>query len=264
MKIKQIRNATLRIEYAGVNFLIDPWLAPIYSCGCFASHPGRPFHATDPVKERILFPMAELPESVDEILRDVHYYLTTHIHPDHIDVSPDGLVGAPLDKTLPTLVQNEADAEAFKRSGFQKVSVLSETPTNYGAATLTKTPARHGTATPCGEACGVLFRAPNEKTLYLAGDTIFYEGVQKTLTTCKPDVVILNACAAELQENGRLIVNDEDVESVAKTAPDATLILSHMDVVPHASITRCTMRGLMARRGIKDYYMPEDGETLEF
>ena len=29
MIIEQIRNATLRITYAGENFLVDPWLAPI-------------------------------------------------------------------------------------------------------------------------------------------------------------------------------------------------------------------------------------------
>lgn len=26
MKITQIRNATLKIEFGGINFLIDPWL----------------------------------------------------------------------------------------------------------------------------------------------------------------------------------------------------------------------------------------------
>ena len=86
---------------------------------------------------------------------------------------------------------------------------------------------------------------------------------KKTLRTFTPDVVVLNACAAELVGFGRLIMNDEDVEAVARTAPDAQIVISHMDTVAHASITRYTMRGLLAKRGV-DYLMPEDGETLIF
>ncbi len=264
MKIKQIRNATLRVEYAGTVFLVDPWLASRHAAGCFSDIPDFPFHPTDPVKNQIPFPICDLPESVEEILEDVDYYLVTHIHPDHIDMSPDGAIGAPLKKDVPILAQNAADAEALKRSGFQRVFTLSDAPVVYGGATLVKTPARHGTRVPCGEASGVVFRAENEKTLYVAGDTIFYDGVQETLKSFRPDVVVLNACAAEFVEFGRLIMNDEDVDCVAKTAPDASLVLSHMDNVPHAAITRQTLRGMLTKRGVSEYYMPEDGETLEF
>ena len=113
------------------------------------------------------------------------------------------------------------------------------------------------------KACGVLFQAKQEKTLYVAGDTIWTTEIKKTLQTFTPDVVVLNACAAELVGFGRLIMNDEDVEAVARTVPDAQIVISHMDTVAHASITRYTMRGLLAKRGV-EYLMPEDGETLAF
>ena len=51
MKIKQIRNATIRIEYAGKTFLVDPWLEKKHGLGSFEDIPGRPFHVPDPVKE---------------------------------------------------------------------------------------------------------------------------------------------------------------------------------------------------------------------
>ena len=35
MEIKQIRNATIRVLYAGKTFLIDPWLAEKGQMGCF-------------------------------------------------------------------------------------------------------------------------------------------------------------------------------------------------------------------------------------
>jgi len=128
---------------------------------------------------------------------------------------------------------------------------------------VTKAPALHGVIEPCGDACGVVFQAEGEKTLYVAGDTIWYPGVKETLKRFCPEVVVVNACAAELIGHGRLIMNDEDVEAVAKTVPGAKVVVSHMDTVAHASITRFTMRGLLARRQT-DYVMPDDGETLSF
>ena len=265
MKIKQIRNATLKIEYAGKTFLIDPWLIDRWAMGSFIEIPSKPFSVPDPVKEKIKMPICELPESVDKILEGVDCHVITHIHPDHIDInSADGTVGAQLNKNVTTFAQNEDDAAIIKKSGFKNVPVLNEDSIQFGNIKLIKTPALHGTINPCGEACGVIFQAEGEKTLYLAGDTIWYGGVKQTLQKFNPDVVILNACAAELVGFGRLIMNDEDVECVAKTVPNAKIIISHMDNVAHASITRHSMRGLLAKRGITDYLMPADGETLEF
>ena len=262
MKIKQIRNATLKIEYAGKIFLVDAWLAGRNTNGGFGDMPNLPLHTADPVKMQMTMPFFELPETVEEILNGVDFYILTHVHPDHIDCAQNGTVGAPLDKSVKIFAQDSNDAEILKRSGFKSIEILSEN--NIDKIKLTKTPARHGTVNPLGNACGVIFQAPNEKTLYIAGDTIFYEGVQETLKKFKPDVVILNACAAEFIETGRLIMNDEDVLSVAKTLPTAQIIISHMDNAAHAAITRYEMRGLLAKRKVEKYLMPADGETLEF
>lgn len=231
--------------------------------GCFLDIPGNPFHVPDAAKEGIPMPMCALPEPAGEILKGVDYYVVTHIHPDHVDMAPDGTVGRMLDKTVPVLVQNEIDGKVFRESGFEQVLVLGETAYACGDVSITRTPALHGVIEPCGEACGVIFQAKQEKTLYVAGDTVWTTEIKKTLRTFTPDVVVLNACAAELVGFGRLIMNDEDVEAVARTAPDAQIVISHMDTVAHASITRYTMRGLLAKRGV-DYLMPEDGETLIF
>ena len=262
MKIRQVRNATLKITYADKVFLVDPWLVGGQKFGRFVDIPEKPFRTPDPVREQIPMPIFDLPASVEEILHGVDYYIVTHIHPDHIDISPDGTLGAPLDKNIPIFAQNSEDAAALKRSGFATVEVLNENI--LGDITLAKTPARHGTVNPLGEACGIIFRAPDEKTLYIVGDSVWFEGVQTSLKTFRPDVVIVNACAAELVDNGRLIMNDEDIDCVRKTLPTAQIVVSHMDNVPHATITRHEMRGLLATRGVENYFMPSDGETLEF
>ena len=85
------------------------------------------------------------------------------------------------------------------------------------------------------------------------------------MAALKPDVVVLNACAAQLKTYGRLIMDDADVESVCRAAPNATVIASHMDTVAHASLTRKTLRAALERRGFASrVLMPDDGEEYTF
>lgn len=268
MNIKQIRNATIKLTYAGTTFLIDPWLAPQHSFS-FASIPGKPFHVPDSMKEHILMPICPLPEGIKEILEGVDAYVVTHLHPDHFDLPTEPGASTPLDKEIPIFTQNEADASVLHQFGFKDVRVIKENGTAFMGVSLIKTPALHGTIEPCGEACGIIFspasqkKDTEEKKLYLSGDTIWCSGVKETIRKYSPDVIILNACAAEIIEYGRLIMNDEDVECVAKAAPNAQIIISHMDNVAHASISRYEMRGRLARRRINGYLMPEDGEEIK-
>ena len=261
MHIRQIRNATVRITYGGKTFLTDPWLMPKGAMGCFADTPFRPCR---PEQESIPMPMCALPIPVEDVLRDVDAYVITHIHPDHVDMEPDGTLGRALDKHLPVFAQSPEDAYALVRSGFTDVTVLYEN-SMLGDIRLIKTPGRHGTRIPCGPSCGVIFQAAGEKTLYAAGDTIWYDGVKATLEHYSPDVIIVNACAAALAVEGRLIMDDADVAAVHKACPAAKIVVSHMDSVAHAAITRADMRLLLKKQGLETVaVMPDDGETLAF
>ena len=245
MKIQQIRNATLRIEYAGKTFLTDPWLLGKGAMGTFRSI-GNVFRCAK------------------EVLAGVDAYICTHVHPDHIDMSPDGAIGGSLNKDTPIFVQSMEDAHAFVRSGFTEVTVLYEN-SEFEGVHLVKVPGRHGTKIPCGPSCGVIFHHPEEKTLYLAGDTIWYDAVEKTIRAWNPGVIVVNACAAVLLDEGRLIMDDGDVENVVRAGDGAKIIVSHMDTVAHATITRTDMKQRLTNRGVWDkVIMPDDGETLTF
>lgn len=261
MRIQQIRSAMVRITYAGKTFLTDPWLAEKGAMGPF-NDPS--FRYRRPEQANIAMPMCELPMPVEKIIKGIDAYIVTHVHPDHIDMAEDGTVGALMDKDVPVFVQSEDDAVVLTRSGFTRVSVLSS-DSSFAGIRLVKTPGRHGTKIPCGPSCGVLFEHPDEKRLYIAGDTIWYEGVAQTLNAFRPEVIILNACAAEFVDQGRLIMDDNDVNEVCKASPKAQIIISHMDNVAHAAITRKSMRELLTRRGIwNKVLMPDDGESYSF
>ena len=267
MKIQQIRNATLKLSYGGKVFLIDPWLAAKGETGAFADFPSFTIGAdVDPAVNDVAMPLVDLPEPLDKILEGVNVYLLTHLHPDHFDFNPaTKALGAPLDHAVPLFVQNEQEAMAMKQAGFQEVGVLEGSGTRFGQVTLYKVAATHGEEKPCGPSCGLVFQAPGEKTLYIAGDTVWYDGVVQNLKKFQPEVIVLNTCCASLVGYGHLIMDDAAVENVHKMAPQAQIVASHMDVVTHATLTRKTLREKLAARGLLDKVLiPEDGETLTF
>ena len=261
MKIRQIRNATLRINFGGVEFLTDPWLVSKAEGFTFGRSPFAP-EVVDSAQLDIVMPMCELPIPVADVLSGVEAYVLTHLHPDHFDMAADGSAGAKLDKTVPLFVQNEDEVAVMKRSGFKDVRMFTGDGVAIRGVSLKRTFARHGTKTPCGPASGVFFNSPAEKkSLWILGDTIWCDETAEAMSALKPDVVILNACAARLKTYGRLIMDEADVESVCRAAPNATVIASHMDTVAHAALTRKTLRAALERRGLADrVLMPDDGE----
>lgn len=264
MKFQQIRNATVKVTYGNQTFLVDPWLAPKGSSLSFEEVKDF-FQVPDEKMLKPKMPLAELPMAREEILSHVDAYIVTHVHPDHLDADFEGNIAPYMDRSIPVYVQNEEDAAIFQKNGFQTVIVLAEEGTAFRNVILIKTPGKHGTEIPCGPSAGVIFKDANEKTLYIAGDTIWYEGVADTLTKYEPDVIVLNACAATLVKFGRLIMDDKDVAEVVKAMPKAKIIASHMDTVSHATLTRETLKEKLTEAGIDDKVLiPEDGETLIF
>lgn len=259
MNFQQIRNATITITYAGKKFLIDPWLQ---AKGAFPPVPAES-------QERN--PTVALPMSIDEIIKDVDAVIVTHIHPDHFDEVAANVI--PKDTKM--FAQNEEEAEAFKGFGFKNVEVLKESGTLFGDIKLTKTNCIH---TPDEEvmnyctqfnvtcnASGVVFSNPNEKTVYIAGDTIWCDAVKEAIDTHKPDIIILNAGGAQFVTGGRLIMNADDVYEVYKAAPQAKIIASHMEAVNHARVTRRALRQFTEEKGMfSNVLIPADGETYTF
>ena len=111
---------------------------------------------------------------------------------------------------------------------------------------------------------GVIFRAEDEKTLYVAGDTIYCEEVECALNKYTPEVIVVNACAATVLNGERLIMKQEDIDEVLKNAPYSTVIASHMDTVSHLSVTRDDLKEYIDINNIDNLLIPDDGETLEF
>lgn len=257
--LQQIRNATVKITYGDTTFLIDPMLSKK------GTYPG--FDNT--YRSNLRNPLVDLPMSEKDVIADVDAVIITHTHLDHWDDAAQQL----LPKDIPLFVQNLADALMIRGQGFTNVRILSKA--EFEGVTLSQIGGQHGTdemyasaevATFLGEAMGVVFQSPSHDTLYLVGDTVWRDEVDMALADYAPQIVLINAGYAMMNGfDGSIIMGKEDVLRAAKTAPDATIVATHMDAINHMALTREELQSYVQEKGIADRVeIPEDGATLNF
>lgn len=249
MRIQQIRNATLKIQYGDQTILLDPWLQD-QGTGFSAS-------AVRPEMRGVRSPLNALPMTPDEILDGVDFCLVTHIHPDHF--TPDY-----LPKGMRIIVQNEEDRQEAKSMGFENVSAFEGDTINLGSVAITKVPAIHGDNEGLVKQMGIgsgYILSGERKTLYIAGDTVYCSKVGETLKKYTPDVIAVNCCEATTPY-GRLIMNLSDVEAVCRQAPEALVVATHLDSVNHALITSREVKDFAREHGLKNLFVPQNGEQL--
>ncbi|WIK98759.1 MBL fold metallo-hydrolase (plasmid) [Bacillus bombysepticus] len=235
MNIQQIRNATIVVEYAGKKFLIDPMLADKEIYPPFPNSPRQDQNN----------PLVSLPTSIEEVIKDIDAVIVTHLHYDHWD---------------------EAATE-IRNAGFTNVEVLQEN-TVFEGIQLVKTKGEHGRGEIlklAGLVCGVVFKNATEKTLYVAGDTVWYEEVQNVIEANKPEVIVVNAGDNQFFQGGSLIMGKDDVYEVHKAAPNAKIISVHMEAVNHWTLSREELKNFINEKGISsNVLVPNDGESYTF
>ena len=257
MKIHQIRNATMIVTYNNKRFLIDPWLMPKDFMSGFEGA----------MNSEVRQPRVELPISIDKIT-DVDAVILTHFHPDHFD---EFAVSA-LDKNIPFFVQNETDLNIIKNFGFSDVRLISESGTDFEGIKLYKTQCQHGRREVVKPMCeqigmpydamGIVFKSGTEKTLYVAGDTIWCDEVRTAIDKFSPEIIVINACGATVLvgEGERLIMDIADVKAISNYAKNSTIIASHMDTVSHLTVTREDIKNLK----LNNIVVPDDNEILGY
>ncbi|HEX3352260.1 MAG TPA: MBL fold metallo-hydrolase [Terriglobales bacterium] len=250
MRLRLIRHATLLVEYRGHRLLVDPMLDEVGA---------RPPIQDSPNPRNN--PLVALPVSVPEVVQNIEAVLVTHTHSDHWDATAAQL----LPKNLPLFGQPE-DESKFRSQRFAAVHPIAKS-TAWNDIDITRTGGQHG-AGEIGKAMapvsGFVLRAKGEPALYIAGDTIWCPEVEEVLHEFRPEVVILNAGAAQFLEGGPITMTSDDVITVCQSAPDAKVVAVHMEAINHCLLTRSDLAfQLEAARVSERVAIPEDGEWVE-
>lgn len=258
MQITEIRNATVKLNYGGSTFLIDPMLASKGTYPPMSNQQGN--HDRNP--------LVDLPMTIDEILKNVDAIIVTHDHIDHWDPAAEKVIPT----EMPIFVQGEPDATLIWSAGFHNIRILDE-PTMFGQVLLQPTRGQHFENDAVkdvlereyntSQTMGIVFSHPTEKKLFFTGDTIWFAGLEKNLLKYQPDVIVMNAGGNGFEE-GRLILNEKDVLKIHQTLPDAQLIADHLDAVNHGTVSRRQLAQLRSDHDLgEQFWIPADGETFE-
>jgi L-ascorbate metabolism protein UlaG (beta-lactamase superfamily) len=249
MHLRLIRNATLRLEVGGRQLLVDPMLDPA------GARP--PVEDTDNDRRN---PLVELPEPPEVVVEGVDAVLVTHLHKDHFDATAAEL----LPKDVPLLCQPD-DVERLRAHGFTDLRPVADA-LELDGVTVTRTPARHGSgeiAEAMAPVSGYLIRDAAGLALYIAGDTVLYEEVERVLDEHRPNVVVLNASGARFVYGDRIVMDAHDVVAVARRAPDARIVAVHLDAVNHGVQTRADVHQTLHDEGLTERVtVPEDGAAV--
>ena len=261
LKFQQIRNATIKLDYAGTTFLIDPMLAVK---GAYKGFEGTP-------RSHLRNPLVDLPVPVSEVIK-ADAVILTHLHEDHWDQAARNLIP----RNTPIFTQDQQDASKVREDGFTDVRVLTEQGADFNGTRLYKTGGQHGSdlmyTTPglrelMGEVMGVVFQRPGFKTAYVVGDTIWRKEVDSALTRFKPEVIFLNTGYAQvLGFEGSIIMGKEDMFRAYQMMPQARIVGIHLETVNHAMLTRAQLRAFIKEKKMDTQraLVPEDGEAYTF
>ncbi len=236
IEVQLVRNATLLASVDGTTFLVDPMLTPE------GENPPIPNSPNDRNNPLVALPEVDL---------DYDAVLVTHRHPDHWDEA----AREELADDVPLFCQPE-EADAFTEEGFTDVRPIEDEATFEGI-TIHRTPGKHGDgelAEEMGPVSG--FVLENGATLYVAGDTLWYDPVAETLEAFEPEMVVLNGGEATFEDGEPITMGVDDVRAV-REATDATVAVVHMEAINHCLLSREELRA-----GTEDVLVPEDGETV--
>jgi L-ascorbate metabolism protein UlaG (beta-lactamase superfamily) len=222
-----VRHATLLLETSLGRVLVDPMLR--------AAGTTPPIDNTPSPRRN---PLVELPVPVEDIVRDVDLCIVTHLHGDHFDDL------APRD--VPLLTQPES-ADELRARGYAEVA------TSHPQIAMTR--GRHGrdeaTVAALGPVSGWIVDG-----IYVAGDTVWCEDVERALAEHRPHTVVVNAGGAHFVGGDPIVMDAVDVRRVREST-DARVVVVHLEAINH-----CVERREVYR-AIDGVVVPDDGQSLE-
>lgn len=244
-----IGGPTVLIEVAGVRLLTDPTFDP----------PG--LYQETPVR----FEKTQGPALPAEAMLPLDAVLLTHDqHLDNLDIA-----GRALLPKAGAVFTTRAGAARLggNAQGLDPFETRTLTRPDGGQLFLTAAPARHGPPgiePISGDVVGLLIgtEAPGD-TLYVTGDTVWYEGVAEVARRFSPRVVVVFAGSAEPRGRFHMTMDSNDALETARAFPEATIVSAHTDGWFHFKESGADLAASFATLGLAHRLVtPEPGKAV--
>lgn len=256
MKIQQLRNATIIVEFGIHRVLVDPMLARQG-----ALPPLRVLSA------RQRNPLVELPVSAEQALESVTHCLITHCqkgHFDHLDRAGKQWL---RERQIP-LICTPHDAPYLAQRGLnvQPLPENHQVPSPFLGGRIRTVRCTHGegwVGRLMEHGVGYLIEVPGEPSLYLAGDTILTPTIREFLLRHQPQVSVIPAGGARFDVGGDIIMGVADVLEFTRLS-QGRVIANHLEAISHCPVSRDELAVAASAAGIGDRLLiPADGQVLE-
>jgi len=257
MKITQLRNATLIVEFGEVRLLIDPMLAA----------KGQIPSLKYLTRSRRRNPLVELPDNAGELLNQVTHCLITHCQKGHFDHLDRAGVRWLRERNLPIICMAE-DENYLRKLRLNVHQVLPEQPASpFFGGSIQPIPCLHGegfVGRMMAHGHGYFIQMPGEPSLYIAGDTILTDDVRHCLIELAPEISVLPAGGAVFDIGSPLIMGQADILTALKLSK-GIIVANHLEALDHCPVTRSELLREAAQQQLGGKLrVPLDGETLEF
>jgi L-ascorbate metabolism protein UlaG (beta-lactamase superfamily) len=237
-KITLVGGPTALIEAGGFRLLTDPTFDPPgayrlpYVTLTKTAGPSLPAAAVEPI---------------DAVL------LSHDQHADNLDHSGRAFL-ATVPRVLTTVVSARRLAGGAQGLAPWEGTTLAKPGGN--SLHITATPARHGPAgiePLSGDVIGFVltFSDQPDRSVYVTGDTVWYDGIAEVARRFKVDVVLLFAGAAQTRGPFHLTMDTNDAIETAHAFPDALIVPIHRDSWAHFTQDRNDLENAFQGLGIR-------------
>ncbi len=252
MKITQIRNATIIIEYKDKHILVDPMLSR-------KGELARWRYIGSNQKN----PLVDLPQNFNELSKRITHALITHCQKGHADH---------LDKRGKTFLRDNQvnvfstfhDKKYLRKKGLL-VTALKKDDDKFFDGVIEQVQARHakGFLTPFMEhGVGYYIKLPKSPSIYLMGDTILTDTIREFIKKNQPDYIIAPTGVAKFDIGSPLLLPTEDILELFKIAK-GKIIANHMDALDHCRLSREGLKKLLKESDLLErVIIPDDGESV--
>ena len=254
LKIHQIRNATIVIEWGQQMILVDPMLAPK------GQLPSLKYFTLN----RRRNPLVELPSQFDQLKSKISAVLITHCQKGHFD-HLDSYGYSYLRKTqLPTYCA-EKDQEFLSKRGIRAMAVPDQKASAFSGGSIQTVSALHGRGfmgALMEHGRGYFIQFPNQPSLYVMGDTMLTPEIRQFVIEKQPDIIVAPAGAAKFDLGEEILMTPAELKELAEISK-GIILANHLDAIDHCRQTRASLAQFLAENGLSEKVkILNDGEAF--